>query len=410
MTPTATGQTTITINLAPASYAPPQTQQATLSATSTTLDLAAVTPTRWIGQGATIAVPLTVEALDLGVPTANVTVNFAINRGTASLSSGSATTNGSGFATITANLANLDAEVQVSACVAPNNSPCQIFTLLSTTASLWTLETVSGSPQIVPTGQAFQPLVMRVTDGSSASNPVMGVTVTFQTTLARVSSDPGSDQRGQPDADSDVGGSGVPVLLGSSEAQVVTDQNGLASIVPSAGSVGPCDVFITVSAGPSTVQLQMESLAAITTGQPKGIPAKAPTAQRGSHFGAPTPAPSIAPDVLFAVPQGPPDDPAASQGPCPDAPDTASSTGSVSGAAATPAAGNVVPPPCESASKLPPAEAEVPPPAAEPPTKSCTAPPANSAERDQGGGATPPPAAAPAENNSPLKHSAADSS
>jgi hypothetical protein len=410
VTPTATGQTTITINLAPASYAPPQTQQATLSATSTTLDLAAVTPTRWIGQGATIAVPLTVEALDLGVPTANVTVNFAINRGTASLSSGSATTNGSGFATITANLANLDAEVQVSACVAPNNSPCQIFTLLSTTASLWTLETVSGSPQIVPTGQAFQPLVMRVTDGSSASNPVMGVTVTFQTTLARVSSDPGSDQRGQPDADSDVGGSGVPVLLGSSEAQVVTDQNGLASIVPSAGSVGPCDVFITVSAGPSTVQLQMESLAAITTGQPKGIPAKAPTAQRGSHFGAPTPAPSIAPDVLFAVPQGPPDDPAASQGPCPDAPDTASSTGSVSGAAATPAAGNVVPPPCESASKLPPAEAEVPPPAAEPPTKSCTAPPANSAERDQGGGATPPPAAAPAENNSPLKHSAADSS
>jgi hypothetical protein len=345
---------------------------------------------------------------------ANVTVNFAVNKGTASLSSGSATTNSSGFATITANLANLDAEVQVSACVAPNNAPCQVFTLFSTPAALWTLETVSGSPQVVLTGQAFQPLVMRVTDGSSAANPVMGVTVTFQTTLARVSSDPGSDQRGQPAADSDVGESGMPVLLGSSQAQVVTDPNGLASIVPSAGSVGPCDVFITVSAGPSTVQLQMESLAAITTGQPKSIPAKAPTLRREPQSGAPMPAPSSAPDVLFAVPQGPLDDPPASQGPCPDAPDAAPSTGSVSGAAATAAAtaaaGNVASPPCESASKLPPAEAELPPPAAEPSTKSSTAPPANSVERDQGGGATPPPAAAPAESNSPLKHPAADSS
>jgi hypothetical protein len=68
VTPTATGQSTITIALAPAvSYSPPQTQQATVVGTSTTLDLAAVTPTRWIGQGATLAVPLTVEALDLGV-------------------------------------------------------------------------------------------------------------------------------------------------------------------------------------------------------------------------------------------------------------------------------------------------------------------------------------------------------
>ncbi len=70
--------------------------------------------------------------------------------------------------------------------------------------SLWTLETVSGSSQVVPTGQAFQPLVMRVTDGSAAANPVMGVNVTFATTLARVSEN------------------GMPVLLGSSQAQVVT--------------------------------------------------------------------------------------------------------------------------------------------------------------------------------------------
>jgi len=71
VTPTATGQSTITIALAPASYSPPQSQQATVVGTSSTLDLVALTPTRWVGQGATLAVPLTVEALDLGVPKAN---------------------------------------------------------------------------------------------------------------------------------------------------------------------------------------------------------------------------------------------------------------------------------------------------------------------------------------------------
>ena len=289
VTPTVTGPSTITVALAPASYSPPQSQQATVVGTSTTLDLAAVAPTQYVGQGATIAVPLTVEALDLGAPMANVTVNFAITRGTASLSAGSATTNASGFATITANLTNLSANVQVSACVAPNNAPCQTFTLFAWPASLWTLETVSGSSQVLLTGQAFQPLFMRVTDGSAAANPVMGVNVSFATTLARVPEN------------------GMPVLLGSSQVQVVTDQNGLASIVPSAGNVGPCDVFIAVTAGQSTAQLQMESLAAIVTGSANS-PAKAPSAQPDPYFapnlGAQTSPPQNVPGMLFAVPQG----------------------------------------------------------------------------------------------------------
>ena len=271
VTPTVTGTSTITIALAPASYSPPQSQQATVVGTSTTLDLAAVAPTQYVGQGATVVLPLTVEALDLGAPMANVTVNFAIVRGTASLSAGSATTNNSGFATIAANLTNLSANVQVSACVAPNNAPCQTFTLFAWPPSLWTLETVSGSSQVLLTGQAFQPLVMRVTDGSAAANPVMGVNVSFATTLARVSEN------------------GMPVLLGSSQVPVATDQNGRASIVPSAGNVGPCDVFITVSAGQSTAQLQMESLAAIVTGSTNG-PAKAPSGRRDPYF-----APNFAP-------------------------------------------------------------------------------------------------------------------
>ena len=304
VTPTATGLSTITIALAPLSYSPPQSQQATVLATSSALDLVAVTPTRWIGQGATIAVPLTVEALDLGVPKPNVVVNFAIMTGTAALSAGSATTSGSGFATVTVRLTNQNADVQVSACVAPNNAPCRIFTLFSTPPSLWTLETVSGSSQVVTIGQSFQPLVTRVTDGSLAANPVMGVTVTFETTLARAS----TGQQGPPGGETLGGGNGLPVLLGSSQAQVVSNQDGLASIVPSVGSVGPCDVFITVSAGRSTLYLQMESVTALASGQPKNIRASTPTMRHGPYFvlnsGSQTSAPQNVPEVLIVVPEG----------------------------------------------------------------------------------------------------------
>jgi hypothetical protein len=109
---------------------------------------------------------------------------------------------------------------------------------------------------------------MRVTDGPKPANPVMGVNVTFATTLARVS-------LGQ-------GGQGLGVILGSSQAQVVTDQNGLASMVPSVGNVGPCEVYITASAGLSSAQFQMDNLAAIVPGKLERPLVKAPVAPRGA--------------------------------------------------------------------------------------------------------------------------------
>jgi hypothetical protein len=300
VTPTMPGPSAITIALAPAVYSPPQMQQASVVGTSTTLDLAAVSPRLWIAQGAMIAVPLTVEALDLGVPLANVTVNFVIMQGTASLSTSSATTNSSGFATVTANLTNLNASVQVSACVAQNNAPCQAFNLFSTPAAVWALETVSGSSQFVLTGQTFQPLVMRVTDGSAADNPVMGVIVSFATTLARVSPNQGSQQNGEG-VD---GGNELPVLLGSSQAQVVSAPDGAASILPTAGNVGPCEVFIAVSAGASTAQFEMENLAAIVLKQTNNSPAPTPAAPRAERFGSQSSAPQSEPEMLFAFPEG----------------------------------------------------------------------------------------------------------
>ncbi len=283
VTPMGAGQTTITLALAPASYSAPQTQQATLVGTSSTLDLAALTPTLWVGQGATLVVPLIVEALALGAPIPNVTVNFTLTQGSATLSAGSAITNAAGVASITATIANLVANVRVSACVAPNNSPCQTFAVFSTPSSLWTLELVAGSSQVVPTGQKFQPLVLRVIDGSAAANPVMGVPVNFETTLAR-----------------------PPVLLGSSQTQTVSASDGTASIVPSDGGVGPCAVFITASAGQSTAQFQMEALASIAPEQPLAITPKMPTAPWQLQFGSQLIASPGVSVGLFAVPEATP--------------------------------------------------------------------------------------------------------
>jgi hypothetical protein len=258
VTPAVTGASTITALLAPASYSPPQSKQATIVGTSSALDIGAVVPTKWIGQGATLDVPLMVRVLNQGVPQASVVVNFNVARGSATLSAGNATTDNSGYASISAHVVNHSGDVQVTACVAPNNNPCQIFTMFATPVSLWTLQAVSGSAQVVPQGQPFQPLVLRVTDGSSPANPVMGVNVVLDTTFARIAADP--EPRG--DGDSDGRGAGMPVVLGTSESLLVSAQDGLVSLLQEMADMdGACDVFITAAVSGSKMQFHMQVLA-----------------------------------------------------------------------------------------------------------------------------------------------------
>ena len=194
----------------------------------------------------------------------------------------------------------------------------------------------------------------------------------------------------------------MPVILGSSQTQVVSTQDGLAPMVPSAGSVGPCDVFIAVNAGRSTAQVQMESVAAIVPAQPNQRRVQAPTAQRRLEFGAQASPPQSIPEVLlFAVPEGASlEDPVASRSACSGArQDAASSTGSSSDASGTPGSGDVASRTCESSSELPPVEVEAPRPPAELP--------ADSTERDNGGGAAPQPAETPSANHSLADHPSA---
>jgi hypothetical protein len=247
VTPGATGVATITAALAPAVYSPAQSVAGTLLATSTSLDIGVTTPYLWIASGATVSVPLTARVVSLGVPENGVTVNFSVAQGSGSLSSASAVTNSTGYASVTLTLTNFTANVQLTACVAPGNSPCQTIYGNAVAPGLLNLQAVAGSGQVIA-GTVFQPLTVRVTDSSTPPNPILGASVLFQSTVLRPA---GQDPPLLP-SDPTTGTTAMPVLLSASQSSVVSNANGLASFVPSVGSfTGALEVEIQVSAGTS---------------------------------------------------------------------------------------------------------------------------------------------------------------
>ena len=91
----------------------------TMTATSTSSDIGVTTPYLWIAQGASVSVPLTARVVSLACHKSGATVDFFIAQGSGSLSAASAVTNSNGYATVTLTLTNFTANVQLSACVAP---------------------------------------------------------------------------------------------------------------------------------------------------------------------------------------------------------------------------------------------------------------------------------------------------
>ncbi len=250
ITPGAAGVSNITATLAPGVYNPAKSVLATLFATETSLDIGMTTPFLWIAQGATVNVPITARVLSNGAPQSGYVVNFAVRQGTGSLSASSTTTSSAGYATVTLSLTGFTGSVLLSACVGQANNPCGTVSGNAVAASLMNLQAVSGAGQVVA-GQAFQPLIVRVTDSSTPPNPVLGASVLFQSAVVRST----GDNLGLTGGNSQ---SGMPVILSESQAVVASDANGLASILPSVGPfTGSLQVEIQVSAG-ATATLQDE--------------------------------------------------------------------------------------------------------------------------------------------------------
>jgi hypothetical protein len=253
VTPAAIGTAAITATLAPGVYNPAQSVTATLSATSSSLDIGVTTPYLWIAQGASVSVPLMARVVDMGTPQNGATVDFFIDQGSGSLSSPSAVTNSNGYASVTLTLTNFTANVQLSVCVAPGNNPCQTIYGNAVAAPMVNLQSVSGAGQVVA-GTTFQPLTVRVTDSSIPPNPVLGASVLFQSTVIR----PTGNNLTLTPSDPTVTQTGMPVILSASQNTAQSDASGLTSFVPSVGSfTGPLEIEIQVSAG-TTAVLQNE--------------------------------------------------------------------------------------------------------------------------------------------------------
>jgi hypothetical protein len=256
LTPATSGVSTITATLAPGVYNPAKSVSGTLEAVESSSDIGVLTPYLWISQGATVSIPITARVLSNGSPQNNVPVNFTVVAGNGNLGP-STRTNSTGYATATLTVTNIQALVQVSACVSPGNAPCVVVYANPVPLSQQQLQQISGAGQ-VSSGAAFQPVVVRVTDLSSPPNSVIAAPVNFLTTVLRpIESESGNS--GNPP---------MPVILKITANNLTSDFNGLASIVPSTGGFNaPVEVDVGVTAGTSAVlddPLQVLAVPSIT--------------------------------------------------------------------------------------------------------------------------------------------------
>jgi len=268
----ATGTTTITATLAPASYTPYKSVQATVSGTSSAKDLALLTPKVWVVQGATVDVPFAARLLNNGAPLSGQTLNWFINLGSGSMSPSSGTTDGNGYGRSTLHLSSLAADVQGSVCLAPTNNPCQTFYIVQVQPAALKLQPVSGGLQTILVGQSFLPITLRITNSATPANPVMGVTVNFQSMTFL----PDNDAPVETSGDDGSSQHAMKVLLSSTQSSAVTDINGLVSLQPSTGGLmRPLEIEIaatTPNGGLLQYELPMLQAPSPPTGQSTGIP------------------------------------------------------------------------------------------------------------------------------------------
>jgi hypothetical protein len=259
----ATGTTTVTATLAPASYTPPKSVQVSINGTSSAKDLALSSPKVWVVQGATLDVPFSARVLANGAPQSGQTLNWQIGIGSGTMNPATVTTDGDGYGRSTLHLNALAGDVQGTVCVGAGNNPCQTFYVMQVAAAVLKLQPVSGSLQTIRVGESFQPIWVRVTNSATPPNPVMGAPVAFQSMLFLPDEDEPVETGGTGD-----GGSSqhsMKVLLASALNTPVTDVSGLASLLPLTGGLArPLEVEITASAGSSaTLEFELPVLPGI---------------------------------------------------------------------------------------------------------------------------------------------------
>ena len=233
-----------------------------MSATASKVQLhdgiAFVNGERSVAEGANFDMPITVRVVNNGTALSGKTINFAIVAGSATLTFLSAVTNPQGYATTTLQLRSFAGHVQISACVEPGDVPCATMNLYKVALANIRLQMIAGGAQLIFVGQPFQPVAVRAVDSSVPPNPVEAANVSFTSSIFR----PDFDVYTEPVGETRGGQTSMPVILGSSQVSITSDSFGLATLVPTAGSVtGPVEIEVVAFAGSSASQFfELESI------------------------------------------------------------------------------------------------------------------------------------------------------
>lgn len=282
LTASAPGASYVTATLAPGVYSPSKSVTGTLSATQSASDIGISSSYTYVSQGASVSFPVTARVLSNGGPRNNVQVSFSVVGGSGHLSSTNAATDANGYARVTLSVTNLSSAVHGLACIAPGDFPCAVFYVNPVPLSQQVLQPVAGGGQ-VSTGQAFQPVVVRVVDSAAAPHSVIGAPVNFLTTVLRG----GGFVPGVGSGDTNPGNPGMPVILKVTQSIAVTDSNGLASVAASGGGFSaPVEVDVLATAGTSAfIDNPLFVMPAPPSGDgSRSIPVRAPIAMPAERF------------------------------------------------------------------------------------------------------------------------------
>ena len=246
LVPTAVGTFTATAAISPTTYV-----HADVTGFSSALAISALSQSAWVAQGGSGSLALNVRVLSSGQPVAGRTVQYAVTQGVASLSSTTAVSNASGYASVNLNLSSVQGEVHASACVMPGAAPCCNINVFMIPVSEMRLQFVAGEQQIINTAQAFYPVTLRVTDSESPPDPVQMAPVTVLSAVMRWQLPPvAAGQNPLPPS--------APVVLSSGRRVVYSDANGLVSILPVADARLGAVVVKMIGVADTGLPLQFE--------------------------------------------------------------------------------------------------------------------------------------------------------
>jgi hypothetical protein len=234
----------------------------TINGVAATFEIALDHPNFYVAAGANATLSVSATVVVNGTPAANQTVNFLVNSGSATFDPASPVTNSNGIASTLVSVGQVTSDVNISACVAPGDSPCRTLMVYPVTSNNIKLQTVGGDQQTIGVGQNFAPVSLKVTDVNA--NPVSSVAVAFLVDVYRA----------QTEAIRVVNGEAVtfrraePVMLQTFTATVVSDGNGLVTLPIAVNETQPVNIIVQVRAGNAEQQLALQSVWTLNSDTP----------------------------------------------------------------------------------------------------------------------------------------------